>query len=142
MNKFFYCIKKRWPKKQIQLVCRSIMNVLPHCLVLVNRRNYWHIKSLIINTILCQMFFKFKENFVFEEIIIKYYHPDYNIGLEDIRNAWLLQQSPVKLTTAIYRGNLIFRIPGSGKRISYRTLKKGLVKKTIILKQRVNLLPF
>jgi len=66
---------------------------------------------------------------VFEEVIIKYFHPIYNIGLEDIRNAWLLDKQPVKLKTTTYRGNLIFRIPGSGRRISYLTLKKGLEKK-------------
>ena len=79
---------------------------------------------------------------MFEEIIIRYVHPVYNIGLQDIRNAWLLDKQPVKLTTTIYRGSLIFRIPGSGKRISYRTLKKGLVKKKIIIRQPLYLLPF
>ena len=79
---------------------------------------------------------------MFEEIIIRYFHPDHKIGLQDIRNVWLLDKVPVKLKTSIYRGNLIFRFPGSGKRISYRTLKKGLIKKTIILKQPVELLPF
>jgi hypothetical protein len=79
---------------------------------------------------------------VFEEVIIKYFHPVYNIGLEDIRNAWLLDKPPVKLKTTIYRGNLVFRIPGSGKRISYLTLKKGLVKKTIVIRQHFDLLPF
>ncbi len=79
---------------------------------------------------------------MFDEVIIRHFHPGYNIGLQDIRNAWLLHRSPVKLSTTIYRGNLIFRVPGSGKRISYRTLKKGLVKRTIILKLPVQFLPF
>ncbi len=77
-----------------------------------------------------------------EEIVISHFHPVYNIGLQDIRNAWLLNKPPVKLTTTTYRGSPIFRIPGSGKRISYRTLKKGLVKKTIVISLPVNLLPF
>lgn len=79
---------------------------------------------------------------MFKEINIRYVNPVYNIGLQDIRNAWLLAKPPVKLTTTIYRGNLIFRLPGSGKRISYRTLKKRLIKKTIMLRQPFNLLPF
>jgi hypothetical protein len=79
---------------------------------------------------------------MFEEVIIKYFQPIYNIGLQDIRNAWLLGRPPVKLKATTYRGNLIFRIPGSGKRISYLTLKKGLVKKTIIIRQHFDLLPF
>ena len=78
---------------------------------------------------------------MFEQLIIKYFHPVYNIGLQDIRNAWLLEKSPVKLVTTVYRGNLIFRLPGSGKRISYRILKKGLAKKTIIIRQPLNQLP-
>ena len=79
---------------------------------------------------------------MFKEINIRCVNPVYNIGLQDIRNAWLLAKPPVKLTTTIYRGNLIFRLPGSGKRISYRTLKKRLIKKTIMLRQPFNLLPF
>lgn len=66
---------------------------------------------------------------MFEEVIINYFHPGYNIGLQDIRNAWLLSSPPIRLHTCIYRGNLIFRIPVAGKRISYRSLRKGLIKK-------------
>lgn len=79
---------------------------------------------------------------MFEEIIIKHFHPRLNVGLQDIRTAWLLYDSPVKLFTAIHRGNLVYRMPNSGKRISYLTLKKGLIKKRIIIKQELHLLPF
>ncbi|MEO6330310.1 MAG: hypothetical protein ABIO55_15355 [Ginsengibacter sp.] len=77
-----------------------------------------------------------------EEIIITHFHPLLNIGLQDIRSVWLLTNTPVKLTTTLHRGNLVFRIPVSGKRISYRSLKKGLVKKKIVIRQHVELLPF
>ena len=79
---------------------------------------------------------------MFEEIILKYFHPGYNIGVEDIRNVWLLNNPPVKLSVTLYRSYLVYRLPDSGKRISYRTLKKGLIKKTIIIRQPVQLLPF
>lgn len=79
---------------------------------------------------------------MFEEVIINYFHPGYNIGLQDIRNAWLLSSTPVRLSTCIYRGNLIFRTPVTGKRVSYRSLKKGLIKKTIRLRLPMQLLPF
>jgi len=79
---------------------------------------------------------------MFEEIILKYFHPGYNIGVKDIRNVWLLNQPPVKLPVTLYRGSLVYRLPGSGKRISYRTLKKDLIKKTIIIRQPVQILPF
>jgi hypothetical protein len=52
------------------------------------------------------------------------------------------KQPPVKLKTIIYQGLLTYRLPVSGKRISYRTLKKGLIKKKIILQQSLYILPF
>ncbi len=79
---------------------------------------------------------------MFKEIIISHFHPVFNIGLQDVRNAWLLSKPAVKLTTTIYRGNLIFRVPGSGKRISYRTLKKGLIRKKIMIPIPYQILPF
>ena len=78
----------------------------------------------------------------FEKIIISYYNPNLKIGLQDVRNAWLLSDSPTKLSTALHRGNLVYRVPGSDKRISYRKLKKGLLKKQIIINQPFHLLPF
>ena len=79
---------------------------------------------------------------MYEEIIINYFHPAHNIGMQDIRNVWLLEKKTVKLKTTTYRGSLIFRFPKSGRRISYRTLKNGLIRKKIILKFPVELLPF
>ncbi len=79
---------------------------------------------------------------MFEEINIKYIHPVLNLGIQDIRNVWLLSATPVKLTTNIHQGNLVFRIPVSGKRISYKTLKRGLIKKQLIIRRNYQLLPF
>ncbi|MDZ4807064.1 MAG: hypothetical protein SGI96_02225 [Bacteroidota bacterium] len=76
-----------------------------------------------------------------EEIIIKYINPALNLGMEDVRNVWLLSVNPVKLTTTIHQGNLIFRFPVSGKRISYKTLKRGLIKRQFILRRSYELLP-
>jgi hypothetical protein len=53
-------------------------------------------------------------------VTIKYSNPFLKIGLHDVRNAW-------------YQGTLYFRFPGSGRRISYKQLKKGLIKKQIEL---------
>jgi hypothetical protein len=77
-------------------------------------------------------------------ILIKYFHPGHQIGLEDVRNAWLFPADgpPVKLKTIIHQGLLSYRIPVSGKRISYRSLKKGLIKKQTIIHQPLELLPF
>ena len=66
-------------------------------------------------------------------ILIKYINPSLNIGLANVKNAWLLGPTPVQLSVAVHRGLLVYRLPGSGKRISYRSLKKGLVKTNIII---------
>lgn len=75
---------------------------------------------------------------------INYFHRDYNIGLEDLRNSWLFceNKSPVKLKTIMYQGLLAYRLPVSGKRISYRNLKKGLTKKNFVFRREISLLPF
>lgn len=76
------------------------------------------------------------------EINIKYIHPNLNLGFEDIRNVWLLSTTPIKLSTHIHQGNLVFRLPGSGKHISYKTLKRGLIKKQLVIRMPCQLLPF
>ena len=75
---------------------------------------------------------------------IKYYHPTLAIGLEDVRNAWLFVagKQPVKLKTIIHQGNLSYRLPGSGKRVSYKKLKEGLIKKQIQIKEEEYRIPF
>ena len=76
-------------------------------------------------------------------ITIKYFNPVLKIGLQDVRNAWYLaDKTPVQLTTIIYQGALYFRFPGSGRRINYKQLKKGLIKKQIDLILPLDLLPF
>lgn len=79
---------------------------------------------------------------MFREIIITHFHPQFNIGLENIKTGWLLANVPVKLSTSTHRGNLVFRMPGSGKRISYKSRKKGSAKKKIIIRQKYEVLPF
>jgi hypothetical protein len=79
---------------------------------------------------------------MFEEIHIKYVHPVLNVGFENIRSVWLLSATPSKLTTSIHQGNLIFRVPVTGKRISYKTLKRGLIKKQLLIRRPYELLPF
>ena len=79
---------------------------------------------------------------MYEEIKINYLNPTLNLGLQDIRNVWLLNPVPVKLSTTIHRGTLVFRLPVSGKRISYKSLKRGLIKKEFIIRLPYQLLPF
>ena len=79
---------------------------------------------------------------MYQYIQLKHFNPELNLGLEDIKSAWLLTAVPVKLKATVHRGNLVFRFPGSGKRISYSTIRKGLIKKRIVIKQPLELLPF
>ena len=73
---------------------------------------------------------------------LKYYHPTLNIGMQDIRNVWLLESTPVKLQTVLHRGALAYRFPQSGKRISYRQLKKGLLRQDKSVAIPLLVLPF
>lgn len=61
-------------------------------------------------------------------IHLKYVHPAYQIGWENLRTAWLLLGLPVRLNVSVHQGMLIYRLPKNGVRISYRQLKKGLRK--------------
>jgi hypothetical protein len=79
---------------------------------------------------------------LFETITIRYYNPELKIGLQDVRNAWLMTEQPIKLSASLHQGGLVYRIPVSQKRISYRTLKRGLIKKQIIIRQPVHVMPF
>ena len=79
---------------------------------------------------------------MYQSILLKWVHPGLQIGLQDIKHAWLLGPDPVQLTTSVHRGNLIYRLPGSGKRISYLSLKKGLIRKQQVIKIPFNILPF
>jgi hypothetical protein len=50
-------------------------------------------------------------------------------------------KTPVRLTTIIDQGALYFRFPCPGRTISYKQLKKGLIKKQIELLRPLELLP-
>lgn len=79
---------------------------------------------------------------MYREIVLRYVHPVLNLGMQDIKTVWLLGNEPVQLITTLHQGNLVYRIPGSRKRISYRMLKKGLIKKELIVRLPFQLLPF
>jgi len=84
-----------------------------------------------------------KISFMYYTLTLKYFHPQLKIALKNIKEAWLLTDinNPVKLKSIFYQGNLYYRIPLSGKRVSYNNLKKGLIKKTIRVKTPLSLLP-
>ena len=73
---------------------------------------------------------------------LRYFHPGLNIGMADLKNVWLLHPVPLQLSVIVYRGSLTYRIPVTGKRISYRTLKKGLVKEIRVVNVPLYPMPF
>jgi len=68
-----------------------------------------------------------------------YYNPVLKIAFNNWREVYLVQQPPVLLNPSIHRGALVYRLPGSKKRISYKKIKQGLMHQQISLP--VELLP-
>ena len=75
-------------------------------------------------------------------ITVEYHNPLLNIAFRNIKEVWLLTKPPLSLIPAIHRGELVYRVPQTGKRISYRQLKKGLIKRTLVIAIPFHLLPF
>ena len=78
-----------------------------------------------------------------EQIIIcKYWNPVLNIAFYSWQQVYLIGTKSRELKPEVHKGNLVYRIPGSYKRISYATIKKGLVRKNISPVIPLQLLPF
>lgn len=71
-------------------------------------------------------------------IILKYWNAQLQIGLADWRNVYQFPQEEI-MFTEIHQGKLCYRCKWFSKRISYDRLKKGLVKKRLVIKEE---LPF
>jgi len=65
-----------------------------------------------------------------QKIQLNYINERLQIGLVNWREAYLLSPQVLALQVEVDRGRLIYRLKGSNRRISYTTLKKGLVKKS------------
>jgi hypothetical protein len=65
-----------------------------------------------------------------QEIKIKYFNESLQIAMVNWREVYLLKPQLIKLNVEVDKGRLVYRATGSGKRISYKTLKKGLRKKS------------
>jgi hypothetical protein len=78
-------------------------------------------------------------NIMEQKIFFKYINAQLNIGVKDLKTVYLLLPEPQKLLPQVYKGKLIYRIKGSSKRISYATIKKGLIKKAFSI---VETIPF
>ena len=66
-----------------------------------------------------------------QEVCIKYINDAYNLGLVSWKEAYVLKPNVlkpnvVKLKVEYYKCNLVYRAPGSAKRMYYRAAKMGL----------------
>lgn len=74
-------------------------------------------------------------------ITTQYINTPLNIGLVSWKEAWLLSKPFLqKLFTEHYRGALVFREPGTSRRIAYKKIKKDLQRKRIVIEEEP--LPF
>ncbi len=71
-------------------------------------------------------------------IILKYWNAQLQIAMQDWRTVYQFPQKE-KMLVEIHQNKLYYRNRGESKRISYQQLKKGLVKKQIIIQDN---LPF
>lgn len=72
-----------------------------------------------------------------QEIKIKYLNVSLQIGMVNWREVYLLKPHLIKLNVEVDEGRLVYRATGSGRRISYKTLKKGLRKKSFSIFENV-----
>jgi hypothetical protein len=73
-----------------------------------------------------------------QEIEIKFINQQLKIGVADWRNVYLL--SPLtKLNVEIHKGMLVYRAKGWSKRYTYQQVKKGLMRKRMVIREH---LPF
>jgi hypothetical protein len=72
-----------------------------------------------------------------QKTFVKLFNPQLKIGLVSWCEAWLFEtEYPEKLYTEVYKGRLVFRQRSSSKRTSYCNLKKGLIRKQILIKEK------
>ena len=69
-----------------------------------------------------------------EQVIqLQYLNAKLNIGMSDWKNVYLLSPDLMKLSPEVHKGLLVYRIPGSSKRLSYNMIKKHLVKRSFYI---------
>ena len=74
-------------------------------------------------------------------IALKYWNESLQPGLADWKTVYQFPQKEL-MEKEIHQGNLYYRSRGSNRRISYKQIKKGLIKKQIFIKEALFILPF
>lgn len=70
-----------------------------------------------------------------QTIKCSYYNPVYQIAFSNWRELYLLKEKEgfELLAVEVYQGQLAYRSKGSSKRITWHNIKKGLLKKEVLL---------
>lgn len=74
-------------------------------------------------------------------IVLSYWNESLQIGLADWKTVYQFPQKEL-MQKEIHQGNLYYRSKGSNKRISYKQIKKGLIKKQLFIEEPLFILPF
>lgn len=72
-----------------------------------------------------------------QKIQLKYIDKNLQIGLVNWREAYLLYPEIIRLSVGVDRGRLVYRIKGKNRRISYKRVKKGLIRTSVWIVQQV-----
>ncbi len=70
-----------------------------------------------------------------QTIQLRYYNPGLQIAFSNWKEMYFVKASNEfeMLSTEVYQGQLVYRYKGSDKRIIWRRIKKGLLKKEVLL---------
>ena len=71
-----------------------------------------------------------------KNIILKYYNPTLKIAMGKWNQAYLIdadRANTIKLIPEYYKGCLVYRVPRTSKRFSYKTVKANLIAKNITI---------
>jgi hypothetical protein len=68
-----------------------------------------------------------------EQVVLKYWNERLHIALGDWRTIYLLEKGLVSLIPEVYKGTLVYRAKGSSRRYSYKEIKKGIVKRKLVI---------
>lgn len=71
-----------------------------------------------------------------KNIILKYYNPTLKIAVGKWNQAYLIgadKAKAIELIPEYYKGCLVYRVPGTSKRFSYKTVKASLIVKNITI---------
>ena len=72
-----------------------------------------------------------------QKIQLQYLNAKLNIGMFDWKNVYLLAPDTMKLLPEVHKRILIYRIPGSTKRVSYAMIKKQLIKTSFYISEYI-----